>query len=225
MLDLEMVKAIYSVARELITLLVYLLASIAAILAICRLGAIADVLKAFGENRGQILELRNTARNLSETVAQLKRLDFSEAFGTLQTQLAKMQRTALDDRATQQMSTMALDAPQRNDWGEIQKIWSDVRDVLEEIIKRDRHQLYTYGEMTRYDYSGIIDHLREDRLINVVIAEDAKHMNDLYLSFRDHPRAITKEVKAEFAQRKARFDAELKRYVPPKPEDAPSEAG
>jgi hypothetical protein len=188
-------------------------------LALFRIRKIIEAAKAIAANRDSIFNLHNAADSLKNTLEKMKTLDvngqLADVNGQLaafQTQLQAMQRTATDDRASESVTAVETDSPQRKDWEEIKKIWTEVRDKLDDLVNRADGR--RYRAMTRFDYDKIIGKLLEDGLVNQLMAEDAKQMNDSYLSFRNQRLPITDEVKADFAKRKARFDAELERYVP-----------
>jgi hypothetical protein len=98
----------------------------------------------------------------------------------LQTRLADIQRVSSDDSVLASQSKE--DPSARENWEEIKNIWSDARDKLEKIIDdQDGRKTKKYGQMSRRDYTTIINTLLGDGLIDKPIAVDA-HLHEQHLS-------------------------------------------
>jgi hypothetical protein len=164
-------------------------------------------------------DMRSARSEIASVLNDFKDADIAGAVKALQTQVADIQRVSTDDSVLASQSKE--DPSARANWEEIRNIWTDARDKLEKIIDdQDGRKTKKYGQMSRRDYTTIINTLQIDGLIDKAIARDAAYMNDTYLSFRNQRNPITEEVKREFNQHKRNFDraiASFKPVLPPSP--------
>ena len=202
----------FNVAKEVFSLIVYFLVAVAAIGVLWRLPMIARLLKEFQTSSGPIWDMRRTVEDMKQLVPTI-----TDRLKALQSQVVEIQRNSADD--LQLASSTASEAPPTDDWEVIKKMWKGARDRLEQVIdSADGRRTRKYEAMPRYDYTQVIDNLVEDGYINQTIADDARFMNDEFLSLRNRKRPITEETKKEFGEHKARFDREIEKFKPsPRP--------
>jgi hypothetical protein len=202
------IKQTYSVGKELFQLSVYFLAAVAAIGVLWRLPKIIELVQAFGQNKGQIWDLRNTVQEMKEFVP-----DITEKLQALQTQVVAIQRDTADSLI--QSQSVESSSASDDDWESIKKMWTDARDRLEKIIEQaDGRRARKYEKLARYNYTDVIKNLLADGFIDISIAVDARYMNDEFLLLRNRQRPISQDIKNRFAKRKKRFDDELGRLKP-----------
>jgi hypothetical protein len=167
-------------------------------------------------------DMKSARSDIASVLNDFREADIAGAVKALQTQLADIQRVSTDDSV---LASQSKEDPSATaNWEEIKNIWTDARDKLEKVIDdQDGRRTRKYGQMTRRDYTTVINTLLGDGLIDKSIARDASYMNDTYLSFKNRRNPITEEVKKEFNQRKRNFDRAITSFKPALPPSAPVE--
>jgi hypothetical protein len=150
---------------------------------------------------------------MRQTVSDLKVLvpTITDRLKALQGQVVAIQRNTSDEALPVSTPTTSANASSDDDWESIKKWWSDARDHLEAIIdNEDGRRTRKYEDMTRYDYTPIIDNLLSDEFIDLAAAKNARAMNEEFLSLRNRKRPITDEVKGNFKKWKSDFDRAIR---------------
>jgi hypothetical protein len=215
------VKHLYSVGEKLFTTFVYFLGAVAALGVLWRLPKIVELVREFQKNSGPIWDLRNTVNDLKvlipafESKVQALQTQIKDQIEgkllELQDQVSAGQRYAADNLIQPQFDPP--EATSDNDWETVKKAWTDARDKLETIIEdTDGRRTRKYAKLPRYDYSDVIETMLKDGLVNKSIADDAQYMNREFRSLRNRKRQITDAVKSDFAERKKRFDKEVRQF-------------
>jgi hypothetical protein len=216
--------------KAVLELLAYLLLAIAAIGMVVRVKRLIELVREIKDARSPIWDLRSLSSDVRQNLADLRQAkgqmnsvldqirdyNLKESIDALQKQFIELQRDVADDSLSASQSAAAVEPASTANWEVIKGIWSDGRDKLENVIKQaDGRKTRKYAEISRRDYTKLIAMLQSDGLIDKVAADDARYMNDTYLSFRNQRNPITDELKHEFLERKRSFDKHIKNFKPP----------
>jgi hypothetical protein len=206
-------------------LLIYFLATVAAISALWRLKWIVELVKEIRASRGNIWDLRGLAKTMHDGAVSIKTAiddmnsvlsriaesDLAETLKIVQKQLADIQRNSADESA----ELAAEDPTSKSVKEQIRKDWTEARDNLDEIIEGigDRRTKNRYTRLNRRSYTNIIYMLLTDKIINDATAEAAEYMNSIFL--RRTP--ISYQELQKFNESKKSFDKHIKSFKPQLP--------
>jgi hypothetical protein len=226
---LELAPRGWSEIKSALELLAYFLAAIAAIGMVVRVKRLIELVREIKDARSPIWDLRslssdvrqnledlrNAKQEMNSVLDQIRDYNLKDSIDALQKQFIELQRDVADDSLLASQSAEAAEPASTASWEYIKNIWSDARDKLESVIgQADGRRTRKYGQISRRDYTKVIAMLQSDGLIDKVAADDARYMNDTYLSFRNRRNPVTDELKQEFDERKRSFDKHIKNFKP-----------
>ncbi len=194
---------------------IYLLAALAALGCLVRLGTIRKTIADFRESRGPIWDLRNTVDQLKELAPLMEQLADQvdlmdqrvQAWGKQVTELqveASSVRTDAEDSAqieqaggvAQSIEIRSAEDVEDPNWLLLRDIWRRNTRRLEYVIDRigDGRTKISFDRLPRTNYERIINKLQGQRLISAGAANASRALIEEFNRYRPRNRAVPDEV-------------------------------
>lgn len=194
---------------------IYLLAALAALGCLVRLGTIRKTIADFRESRGPIWDLRTTVDQLKELAPLMEQLADQvdlmdqrvQAWGKQVTELqveASSLRTDAEDGAqieqpggvAQSIEILPTEDVEDPNWLLLRDIWRRNTRRLEYVIDRigDGRTKIAFDRLPRTNYERIINKLQGQKLISVGAANASRSLIEEFNRYRPRNRAVPDEV-------------------------------